>query len=183
MQNDLCHEKGFFSTNGQNITSLKNLITPIKKLIIRARKAQIPIVYVKHVIRHDLTDAGLLLEFLPSLKKGGLRKGTWGSEIVDELKPRKEDFIVEKSRYNAFYNSNLELILRSFKVDTLIFTGITTEICVESTLREAFSRDFNSLLVKDCVNAFDHKRHEAAVNVIQYGFGKIVNSGDLSFIK
>ncbi len=179
MQNDLCHEKGFFSTHNQNIEPIKQIIPQVRKLINNIRKGRVSIVFIKHLLRQDLTDAGLLTKFLPLLKKGGLRKGTWGSEIIEDLKPEPNDFIVEKSRYNAFYNSNLELVLKSLKVDTLIFAGITTEICVESTLREAFSRDFKNILVKDCVNAFDRKRHEATLRVVKYGLGYVVDSNNL----
>jgi len=97
-------------------------------------------------------------------------------ELVPHMDARPDDYILDKNRYSAFYNTNLEVILRGLAVDTLVICGVTTEICVESTVRDAYFRDFKVLVPEDAVAAMDVVRHEGTLLTIQYGFGTVTTT-------
>lgn len=97
-----------------------------------------------------------------------------------ELDPRMDaqprDYILDKMRYSSFYNTSLEVILRGLDVDTLVVCGVTTEICVESTIRDAYFRDYKIFVPEDAVAAMDVDRHRGTLKTIQYGFGTVTSS-------
>jgi len=105
--------------------------------------------------------------------------GTWDSELDPRMDQRLEDYVLDKTRYSSFYNTSLEVILRGLGVDTLIICGVTTEICVESTIRDAYFRDFKILVPKDAVAAMDIERHKGTLVTIEYGFGSVTTSAKL----
>jgi len=183
MQNDFCHQGGVYYRNNPqtfNVSGIKKMIPTLVHFIGQLRRKKIPVVFCKYLLDDQARDAGIYLRARPFLRKEGLRKNTWGGDIIDELEPLKNDFIVEKSRYSAFYNTNLEVVLRSLKAETLFFTGIATNLCVESSLRDAFFRDYQCVLVEDCCKAWNEEYHLAAVrNVIHGLFGMVVASSDL----
>lgn len=100
-----------------------------------------------------------------------------------ELDPRMDvqtaDYILDKNRYSSFYNTNLEVILRGLAVDTLIICGVTTEICVESTIRDAYFRDYKVLVPEDAVAAMDVARHQGTLLTIRYGFGTVTRTAEV----
>lgn len=107
--------------------------------------------------------------------------GTWNTEIVADLKPEPGDLVVSKHRYSGFYETPLDGLLRDAGIDTLIFTGATTSVCMESTLRDAFYRDYRCLLLSDCTaepigGNSSPSNHEASQLVIETLFGWISDS-------
>ena len=176
MQNQCLRDEGAFVKLGLDITYLKSTLEPVKRLVETCHREGIPIIFTRSVLRPDYKDAGLFAELFPTAREAGAKiAGTWNVEIVEELAPRPGDYIVDKARYSAFYNTNMEVILHGLGVDTLIVCGVTTEVCVESTLSDAFSRDYHVVLVRDAVAAVDPIRHEGALRTIEYAFGKLVS--------
>ena len=104
---------------------------------------------------------------------------TLDSEIDPRMDQRLEDCVLDKTRYSSFYNTSLEVILRVLGVDTLIICRVTTEICVESTIRDAYFRDFKILVPKDAVAAMDIDCHNGTLATIEYGFGSVTTSTKL----
>jgi ureidoacrylate peracid hydrolase len=140
----------------------------------------VPVIYTRYVLRPDYRDSGLLREVFPKFEAvGHVIIGTWDAEIVDELKPKSGDYVIDKSRYSAFYNTNLEILLRGLGADTLLLTGVTTNMCVESTLRDAFFRDYRVVLIEDCTAAVDSPMKEATIRTVRYGFGSVASSRDV----
>ena len=112
-----------------------------------------------------------------------LIRDTWNTKIIDELTPQNNDVIVPKHRYSGFFETNLDSVLRERGITSLVFTGCTTSVCVESTLRDAFYRDYNCLLLTDCCAepiGSDQSRtnHEASLTVIETLFGWTTHSID-----
>ena len=113
-----------------------------------------------------------------------LVEGTWNTEIVAALTPEPDDVVVTKHRYSGFYETDLDQELRAAGIDTLIFTGATTSVCVESTLRDAFYRDYRCLLLSDCTaepigSRLARSNHEASLLVIEALFGWVADSRSL----
>ena len=131
MQNDALHEKGKFAASGIGVWKFAKeagTIPNTRKMIEIARKNDIPVIYVKIVFRPDYAEMGpvqLSLCTLGKMLKEGevFKEGTWGAEYVDELKPGAGDYVVVKRRMNAFYNTELETLLRGLGRRTLIICG------------------------------------------------------------
>lgn len=139
------------------VPEARRQIPTVKKLIEAARRLGVPMVYTAHYHTRDGTDMGLM-KYWPMIgNRTCLVEGTEGVQIYPEIAPKGDERIIWKNRYNAFYNTNLETVLRNLRglgvVDTLIISGTVTNICVESTARDAFFRDFKIVFAKDASSA------------------------------
>jgi nicotinamidase-related amidase len=154
MQNDFCHPDGGGAQRGRNYASGRAIIPNLVSLIASAREVGVPIFYCLNTQRAD----GSLLsapEIGRRMKKSGgdpllwTIDGTWGHQVIDEIAPREGDYIIKKHRPSGFYQTDLEMLLRLANRQSVIITGVGTRGCVESTAREAQSRDFYVLLPSD----------------------------------
>ena len=180
MQNGFIFDEGVLPKMGLDNAHLKPTVEPVRSLVEACHREGVPVIFTRYVLRRDYTDAGCFAELFPSAKEvGALASGTWDVEVLDELGARADDFIVDKTRYSAFYNTDMEVILRGLGVSTVIVCGVTTEICVESTIRDAFFRDYRIVVPSDAVAAIDPVRHEGALRTIAYGFGAVTTTGEL----
>ena len=197
MQNDFGSIGGMFEQAGVDISGIRAMIPTIAALINGARRAGMKIIFLKMAFRADLSDAGLpdspnWLKHVP-LRAGEhvvaptgvasrvLVRDTWNTDIVDELRPRPLDVVLYKHRFSGFYETELDSILRGSGIDTLLFVGATTSVCVESTVRDAMFRDFQCLIVEDCVAEpigadLPRSNHEASLLVLQTLFGSVTDS-------
>ena len=165
MQNDLVKVKDGALAELYNMVRANRVISNTKKTVKAARKAGLPIVFIKHVLRDDykdvvpsVTDVMLRGEAPPPRK--AMIEGTPGAEIIDELKPAPGDYVIAKRRGDAFYNTELELILRSRGVDTLILGGVVTNGCILATFMGARERDFHTIVVSDCCAGTSQELHD-----------------------
>ena len=180
MQNAFLSDQGSMVKTGMDITELKKTAAPVCRLVEACHSAAIPIIFTRMVQRADFKDAGLRLERRPALKEvDSLVAGTWDAELDPRMDVHPEDYILDKTRYSSFYNTNLEVILRGVAVDTLIICGVTTEICVESTIRDAYFRDFKIVVPEDAVAALDVVRHQGTLLTIQFGFGTVTTTAEV----
>lgn len=179
MQNGFLKQDGFMVKAGLNIDQCMAAIEPNQRVIAACRAAKIPVIFTRYSLRSDYKDAGLLGEIYPALKESqAMVVGTRDWEIADELKPMADDIILDKQRYSAFYNTNLEVILRGLGVTMVVVTGVTTNICVELTVRDAFFRDFKVTVIEDCVGAVDEMMQQGPLHSFRYGFGDVINSDE-----
>lgn len=200
MQNDFGSECGMFARAGIDVSAIRAVIGPLDRVLTAARSCGIRVVYLKMGFLDDLSDAGLpdapnWLKHQP-LKAGEpttapdgspsrfLVRDTWNTEIVDELAPGPDDAVVYKHRFSGFYGTDLDAILQRLGIQSLIFTGCTTSVCVESTLRDAMFRDYRCVLLEDCAaepigDGLARSNHEASVLVIETLFGWVARSKDL----
>ena len=127
----------------------------INRVSAACRGARIPVIHVSHVVRADGSNIGVLGEFAPIVKTGIINKGSNSAALHNGLVVDPRDILLEKPRFGAFHGTDLELILRSCGIDTIIVTGITTNFCCETTAREANVRDFRVFFLSDGTTTFD----------------------------
>jgi ureidoacrylate peracid hydrolase len=169
MQNDFGSEGGMFQRAGIDIAGIQNAVAPTAKVLACARRAGMRIVYLKMGYRPDLSDLGAPdapnrvrhLEVFgvgqpvktPDGKEGRvLIRDTWGTDIISALRPQADDVVMYKHRFSGFYQTELDAVLKKASIKHLIVTGCTTSVCVESTIRDAFFRDYQCVLLSDCTS-------------------------------
>jgi ureidoacrylate peracid hydrolase len=200
MQNDFCTKDGMFDRAGIDISGTRSVIEPTARALACAREARISVIYLKMGFRPDLSDFGAsdspnYIKQLPlavgtrvkapdGRQSQILIRDTWNTDVVDELRPQAADTVIYKTRYSGFYQTELDVILRSRGTKSLIVTGVSTSVCVESTLRDAMYRDYRCLLLSDCTaepigQDLSRSNHDASLLVIQVLFGWVSTSADL----
>lgn len=180
MQNGFCHEDGFMNKIGLDWTTSRDAIGPVKRLIDAAHSSGMPVFYTRYTLNEDYSDAGLMREVFPQIMDArGMIRDTWDADIVDDLAPAASDRIIDKTRYSAFYDTDLEEQLRALGIDTVIVCGVTTNVCVESTVRDAFFRDIRIVVPSDGTAAVSPELHEGALRDFEYSFGPVVTVDEL----
>jgi len=140
------------------------------------------VVHLKTVFRSDMRDAGRVGSRTRQMMDSaghGLAEHSRGAEIVAELAPREEDFVVVKKRFSGFADTELHALLAAHGIETLLFAGGTTTVCVESTLRDAVFHEYNPVLLSDCTADMSHELHESALARIDMFFGWACTSAEL----
>ncbi|WP_019121745.1 isochorismatase family protein [Brevibacillus massiliensis] len=134
-----------------------DMLPNIKRLLDACREKEMTIIYTAHVHGKDRGDMGLMADFwAPIGSQTALVDGTEGVEIYQEIAPKEGELLIKKHRYSAFYNTDLETQLRNRGIDTLIITGTVTNMCCESTARDAQFRDYKVIFVSDANGTMDH---------------------------
>ena len=149
----------------------------VNALVYVCRAHGVPIVWVRHAFQPDLSDA------FPHMRKANRRytiAGTPGSEILPELHVEKDDTILVKKRFSAFFRTDLEQQLRRMQVDSLILAGITTSWCVRSTAVDGYQLDFDIFLVQECLAGFTTQDHEASLQAMDGYIATVVRTDDIS---
>ena len=172
LQNDFLHPDGWYSQSGVDISHVRRAIEPTKQLLEAARAREVPVVWTRHGYR-DLRDAGPFLELRPFLRDGGVRLGTWGFEIYDELEVAGDDWLVEKNRLSAFYNTKLETVLRSLDVETVLVGGVLTNQCVAATSKDASFRDLKPIVVEEATGTTLPHLHDPAIEMMRVGWAEV----------
>jgi len=190
VQKEFCESEGLFPRTGVSIPNVKKTIQNIAELIKVARKANVKVVYIQHTTLPNRSgDSASWARFM--LKTFNVTKledipefcldGTWGHEVVDELKPRRGDLVVKKHRSSAFIATDLDFVLRNNGIKTLVTTGVTTEGCVESTARDGQLYDYMIVTPRECVNSENKKNHEAMLDIMS-GRWDVVSMKDVARI-
>lgn len=194
MQNAFCKKGGMFDVLGMlDEAKTKRVIETDRKVIEAFRRQGIKIIYIRMAYRPDLSNAGgpespnywkelglVATRQHPEWKGRFLTIGTWDWEIIDELKPQPEDIAVDKNRYSGFTNTELDAILRTQNIKYLVFIGIATNVCVESTLRAAYFHEYFPVIVNDgCGNIGPDYTQEATIWNVSQVFGWVTTSDDL----
>jgi nicotinamidase-related amidase len=190
MQNAFGSPGGMFDKAGVPIHSIQAAVTPTRAAVEAARRAGIKIVYLKMGFMADLSDLGETNgpneHFLGHLgvKDGVLTRDTWATDIVDELAPSDDDTVVYKTRFSGFYRTELDELLKASGITNLIVTGCTTSVCVESTIRDAFFRDYHCVVLEDCTAEpmgadLSRSNHDATILLVERIFGSVSTSTNL----
>ena len=175
MQNDFVLEG-----HPMEVPEARTAIPYIQQLIATSRELGIPVIYSQHTLRDDFAASPLESTYNERLLTVGMRKGTFGVQVIDALKPAENEIVIEKYRYDAFHATNLEPVLRSIRglnqIDTVIITGTLTEVCCESTARGAYMRDYKVAFVSDATGALTAPAQVATENVIGTFFGRVLTT-------
>ncbi len=176
MQNAYCHSEGSFAKLGIDTSPLRSIIPNCRELIDAARFVKVPIIYAKYILRPDYKNGGVLTqEIWPALTTVNyVAAGSWDSEIVNELTPDPNDFIIEKCRYSAFYGTGLDPVLRSLAINDIVICGVTTHFCVESTARDASQRDYRVFIIRDATAEVNPAWHEMSLTSFSLGWGWVI---------
>ena len=160
MQNDFLDPGGYFAQRGLDVGALARAVVPAAALR-EALPAQVRTVYTVQVYEPDGSDDLQRVHRLKPVRlarspgDGTAKRGSWGAEIVPALAPRAQDMVIPKRRFDAFYQTDLELLLRCWGIKTLICGGVVADVCVETTLRSAYVRDFDVVLASECIAAWN----------------------------
>jgi ureidoacrylate peracid hydrolase len=185
MQNGYCSPGGYFSHLGVDLSPFDRVVTAISKMVSISRDAGIQVVWLQNGWDAQLKEAGgahsvnqlkgnslRLMRERSDLRGKLLTKGGWDYEIVDALKPDPGDIIVPKPRYSGFAGTALDSILRSRRIETLLVCGVATNVCVESTIRDAFFKEYFPVLIRDaCYQAGPDFIQEATIYNVEKFFG------------
>lgn len=147
----------------------------IKKLIKAFRSAGRPVIFTRHVHHPDKLDAGIMGWWW----EGMCKEGTEESEVHDEIKPLPGEKQILKHRYSAFYNTDLETILRCLKIEDLVISGIMTNMCCESTARAAYYRDYRIFFLADGTGSINEEMHLATLLNLAFGFAYITDVNEI----
>jgi ureidoacrylate peracid hydrolase len=193
MQNAFASKGGTLDIAGADLTEAPAVVRAIRAVLDAARPAGVPIVYLQTGYKRDLSNAGglrspnyhketaiRLMCAKPELKGKLLTEGGWDFAIVDELAPQPNDLVIVKTRYSGFAGTTLDSQLRVRGIQYLFFMGIATNVCVESTLRDAYFHDYWPILLTDgTIQAGDRSMQQATIFNVESFFGWTINSTQL----
>ncbi len=148
----------------------REIVPNIASLIKKARKLGIPIVYLRDA--HSPDDKELAIWGKHAMK------GTSDSEIIPELKPEKNDTVIEKKWYSGFVDTELPAVIKKLGADTLIFTGVSTDICVQNNVADAYFSGYKTIVPRDCTASLDEEAHEHALKYMKNIFGTEITTSD-----
>jgi ureidoacrylate peracid hydrolase len=177
VQNDFCSPDGALGKAGQPTQAALDMIPNLQRLLTAARAAKAPVIFIQ-TIHEDATDSEAWVGRMAGKSASICRKNTWGAEFT-EVAPVPGEPVVIKHRYSAFINTRLDSILRTFKVENLIMTGVSTNVCVESTARQGYMLDYNIVFLSDCTAAYSQEEHDMALYNMKSHFGLVAKADDV----
>jgi nicotinamidase-related amidase len=136
-----------------------------RRLVAAARAAGVPVVFVQEVHKRSLVDFGRELDGAEGVHA---LEGDETTELVEGLEPTADEYLIRKRRYSAFFQTELELVLRSYGVDTLLLVGGLTDVCIHYTAVDAHQHDYYVRVIADCVGGSSAEAHDAALRAIEY---------------
>jgi ureidoacrylate peracid hydrolase len=197
MQNDFGSKGGMFDRAWIDISGIRKAVAPTAKVLASARRAGVKVIYLKMGYRPDLSDLGApdSVNRAQHLRIGVgqavrapdgresriLVRDTWNTDIVPELKPESGDDVIYKTRFSGFYRTDLDARLKRMGIRHLVFTGCTTSVCVDSTVRDAMFRDYLPVLLADCMSepigyGLPRSNHDTSLLVAELVLGWVSSS-------
>jgi ureidoacrylate peracid hydrolase len=182
VQNGFVSKGGSYDQLGMNVARYQHVISQISELIRLCRSVNIPIFYTQAV--REKSGIDLLTNthrILPKSREERIRTkpicviGTWDADIVDEIKPSQMDHVVIKRRDSAFQDTEIGVWLNSIGIDTLVFCGIDTSICVEASLRDAFNNGYDVILISDATASGNIKHFESTLEIVRDYYGLVMD--------
>ena len=189
VQNDFCHRDGFLGKLGVPMAGIEAMLPTLQQFVESARSHGVPVIHVishhderyaspvvtEQKLRHGLPMA---LDGRPLRDAPYCLSGTWGADFtLIDARPGEE--VIVKHRYSGFHNTNLDLVLRSRGIQTVILTGVATNACVESTARDVYMHDYYLVLARDGTASPSQPAHDAALENLDRYFGQVVSTADV----
>jgi len=180
-------QRAFFDNNdslgrsGLDVTPLRAAIPGTVRLVNFARASGVPVIFTRYVYSVGMVDFGPIRgkKAQERVAANSLGYGTEEIELIPELGARPDEVVIDKSRPSAFYGTRLEPVLTGMGIRNLVICGVTTNICVETTARDAGQRDYGTYVVRDAVAEFTAERNHYALFTIDWSFGEVVELADI----
>ena len=184
VQNDFCAPEGVFARSGVDVSPAGRVLPAVRALLAGAREMGVPVIFL--VSEYSSADNRYLSEvFLAQARRRWngryvtlpvCQRGTWGIDFFADIRPQPGEAVVWKHRFDGFVDTDLETVLRSRQIRRVVVAGVTTEVCVESTVRHAFFRDYACFVPRDAVAAYDAEMHERSLRLMDRFFAQVVDS-------
>ncbi len=186
VQNDFCAEGGALHREGRDLSLAQAMVPRLARFLDAARAARVPLVWIRNVYNTDANWylSEVWLEQAMRRRKGNYvehpvcQPNAWNGDFYG-VRPLPDEVIVTKHRYGAFESTDLDLTLRSRGIRTVIMTGIATNVCVETTARQAFLRDYYVVFTSDCTATYAQADHEATLRNIDNFFGQVAAAEEI----
>lgn len=186
VQNDFCAEGGAMHREGRDVSLAQAMVPRLAGFVEAARAAGVACVWIRNVYNTgpNFYLSEVWLEQAKRRRRGAYTSipvcepGQWNGDFY-QIKPRPDEVIVTKHRYGAFESSDLDLVLRSRGIRTVIMTGVATNVCVETTARQAFLRDYYVVFTSDCTATYSQAEHDATLHNIDTFFGAVVSAEEV----
>lgn len=179
VQNDFCSPKGSAGKRGEDVSAAMAIMTPLTRLIDEGRRIGLTIVYIR-TTHSEWTDTPSWI--YRSSQKSGLstcREGTWGAEFLEGIAPLPSERVVIKHRYSAFINTDLNTVLKARNIQSVLVCGVATNVCVETTARDAYMYDYYVTMIEDCSAAYETKLHLGTLDNIRRHFGLVASASEI----
>jgi ureidoacrylate peracid hydrolase len=186
MQNDFCDSGGALARSGADPGLIQAMAPRLLRMLDRARSIGLPIVHVR-TEHSPWTDSAAWIGRHHGQQRTVCYPGTWGADYFPGFQPRTDadrkpgshEFVVTKHRYSGFVGTELDLVLRSHQIRTVIMTGEATNVCVESTARDAFMRDYRVVFVSDCTASTSESAHQATLFTMDRHFATVATGDEV----
>lgn len=177
VQNDFCADGGAFAERGYDLSMIQSMVPTLDSFIGKARQAGVTIVYVR-VTHEEIYNSPSWAERRAKGVNRICEAGTWGAELY-VVSPQPGDVLVTKHRYSAFVGTDLDMVLRSKGIRTLLVSGVATNTCVECTARDGYQLDYYIVFLQDCSGSTKAHLHDATLENISRNFGVVCSSQDV----
>lgn len=190
VQHDFCSPGGYMDQEGLPLSMVKGMLPNLQSLVSGAAQAGVPRIFFQSnyaTTANWYLSPAWLDRARRSNPRGGhidyavCQEGSWGFELLEEIRPsgKDDEITIKKHRYSGFIGTELDLILRSRGIRTVVMTGVATNVCVESTAREAFMRDYFVVMASDCCATYSEEEQQATIQNISQYFGQVVTSEEV----
>ncbi|MBI5496482.1 MAG: cysteine hydrolase [Deltaproteobacteria bacterium] len=174
MQNAFIDPKGSLARMGVPVARNSAPIPHISRLLEAARAAGVRVVHLQFVLRGDLGDLGALGKRFPPLRElKHCAEGSWDAAFYAGMEPKPGDYVIQKNRFSGFHGTPLDATLRCVGVDTVIVTGVATNVCVECTVRDAFMRDYRVVVPRETTSAYSEEMEAASMGAFGFMFATV----------
>lgn len=178
VQNDFCHPEGLHGASGKDLSAIERAARRLEEFLPAARAAGVPVVFVRNGHSSDSDTPEWLARHAKPRRAQTCQVGSWGAEFY-LVAPTDDDVVVDKRRYSAFVGTSLDETLAALGRRSLLFCGVASNTCVETSLRDAVCRDYLATMVEDCCGAYSGEAHERAVVAVSEGFGLVSTSTEI----
>lgn len=175
MQNGFCSEGGSLAGDESTMVRYAALVPQIAGLCAAARESRAAVIYTRHGYRPGYPEMGRELTALHPevIQGGGMLWGSWDTQVVEALAPHRGDVVVRKSRFDSFLGTDLQLVLRATEVTRLVVAGVSTNVCVETTVRSASQNGYEVAVAADATAATTEQLHESSLAAMSYAFATV----------
>ncbi|MFQ5613266.1 MAG: isochorismatase family cysteine hydrolase [Anaerolineae bacterium] len=178
IQNDMCHPDGALAKMGTDMEPILDTVERIKGLVAEARRVNVPVIFTQLTFDDMTMPPAVRLQREKNGDKNLCIKDTWGAELY-EFEPEANDRVVEKHRYDAFFETELDMNLKSLGAETLIVTGIASNVCAQATGLGAYMRGYFVVFLNDATSTYSDDAHYEALAYADRFLGQVANSADV----